>query len=177
MKRLILTITIGLVLIGINTDVANAQVNWGYIARSEVTRHTGCFPRIGGGYNLSRLIRGGFGGRRYYGGYGCGRDRTLRRVVGYGGLAMDVLQMLDQNSANNRVLNSQISATNRTLTMAEREQRFRHQQIRTRNNRVLVRKGSIAQGNEELRKEVEKLRLEVEKLNLQQEIKKEAEKQ
>lgn len=136
MKRLILTITITLI---INTDVANAQINWQYIGRSGMIRQTsyGRFPRIGG-YNLPyrRL------GSRYYGRYGYGRDRTLGRIMGYGGLAMDVFQMLSGTSATDRVLNSQISATNRMLSMDEKEQAFRHQQIRaqarTSRKRVLA---------------------------------------
>jgi len=50
MKRLILTITIVLVLIGISADVVNAQINWRYIAQSEMIRNTsrGRLPRIGG---------------------------------------------------------------------------------------------------------------------------------
>ena len=57
MKRLILTITIVLVLIGISADVANAQINWRYIAQSERTRHTshGYLPRIGGSMGGSRI--------------------------------------------------------------------------------------------------------------------------
>ena len=57
MKRLILTITIVLVLIGISTDAANAQVNWRYIAQSEMIRHTSCgrLPRIGGSMGGSQV--------------------------------------------------------------------------------------------------------------------------
>ena len=57
MKRLILTITIVLVLIGISTDVANAQINWRYIAQSEAIRHDsyGRLPRIGGSRGGSQI--------------------------------------------------------------------------------------------------------------------------
>jgi len=57
MKRLILTITIVLVLIGISADVVNAQVNWRYIAQSERIRHNsyGRLPRIGGSMGGSQV--------------------------------------------------------------------------------------------------------------------------
>ena len=57
MKRLILTITIVLVLIGISADVVNAQVNWRYIAQSERIRNTsyGRLPRMGGSMGGSQV--------------------------------------------------------------------------------------------------------------------------
>jgi len=57
MKRLILTITIVLVLIGISADVVNAQINWQYIAQSERIRNTsyGRFPRMGGSMGGSQV--------------------------------------------------------------------------------------------------------------------------
>ena len=80
MKRLILTITIVLVLIGISADVVNAQVNWRYIAQSERIRHTsgGYLPRIGGSMGGSqvnwryiaqseRMRMGGYGGYGHLG--------------------------------------------------------------------------------------------------------------
>ena len=66
-----------------------------------------------------------------YGGIYYGRDRTLGRIAGYGGLAIGVLQVIEQKSVTDRV-----------LSMAERDQEFRHQQIRaqirTPRKKVLV---------------------------------------
>ncbi len=106
-----------------------------------------------------------------YGGYGYGRDRTLGRVTGYGGLAMNVLGGLNQISTTNRLVNHQISTDNRMINMTEREQAFRHQQT---GPIVLQVKRPKTQKNEnqELRKEVEALKLELEKLKLQQELEK-----
>ncbi len=117
-------------------------------------------------------------GRSSYGGYGYyGSDRTLRRVTGYGGLAMGVFQMLDQSSVTNRLVDHQISVDNRMVGMAERDQ-----QIRAQNNTVLVRRGPIVlqvkkpktqkNENQELQQEIESLKLELEKLKLQQELEK-----
>jgi len=205
MKRLILTITIVLVLIGIGTDVANAQINWQYIAQSEMIRHTsggGRFPRIGG------CIGGSIGGSRInwqyiaqsevirhtgglgsifgnYGGYGYyGGDSTLGKVLGYSSLGMGVFQMLDQSSIANRVVNNEISATNRMLSMDEREQEFRHQQIRAqtraRGKMVLIREpeqgrqsGSrVALENQRLANELRQTRLEIQEHERKKELEK-----
>lgn len=84
MKRLILTITIALVLIGIDTDVANAQINWQYIAQSETIRHTSCgrFPRIGG--SIGDYIGGYIGGSRINWQY-VAQSEMMRHTGGYGG--------------------------------------------------------------------------------------------
>lgn len=57
MNKAMITIVVMIVLMGIGTDVANAQINWAYIARSEAVRHTSYrgFPRIGGCVRGSRL--------------------------------------------------------------------------------------------------------------------------
>ena len=107
-----------------------------------------------------------------YSRYGYGRDRTLSRVTGYAGIAIGALQALGESSANDRV-----------LSMAEREQEFKHQQIRAQNNTVLVKRGPIvlqvkkpeqtqSQENQELQQRIRILELELEKLKLQQQAKK-----
>ena len=63
MKRLMTTILVMVVLIGIGADVANAQINWSCIARTERIRNSsGRFPLIGGG-RISRM-GGRIGGSR-----------------------------------------------------------------------------------------------------------------
>ena len=73
MKRLILTITIVLVLISVNVDVANAQINWQYIAQSEMIRHMGGYGGYGYGdygYGLGGIISE------------IGRIQVANRVIG-----------------------------------------------------------------------------------------------
>ena len=114
------------------------------------------------GYSCGYGWYGGYSGYSGYSGYGYGCDRTLGRVVGYGGLAMNVLQVLDNRATNDRV-----------LSMAEREQNFRQEQIRAQNNTVLVRieRPEETQKNEELQQKIRILELELEKLKLQQKVK------
>jgi len=130
-------------------------------------------------------------GPGYRSGYGYyGRD--LGRAIGYGGLAMSAFQMLDQSSINNRLVNNQISATNRTISMAEKEQDFRHSQVlaqaQAQRETVLVTRGPIVyqlpvvhqvekeskevQETKELQQKIKILELELEKLKLQQELEK-----
>jgi len=187
-----ITILVIVVLIGIGTDLANARINWSGIARTERMRLTprGHFPDIGGiGGRIGRI--GGsrinwsgiartermryipHGGFPLIGGYGYGgRDRTLRRVTGYGGLTMNVLRALDKSSISNRLVNHQISVENRMISMAERDQ-----QIRAQNNTVLTRRGPIVlqikkpetqeNENQELRREIEALKIQLEELQKQ----------
>ena len=78
-----------------------------------------------------------------FGRYGYGRDKTLGRVLGYSELALGAFEVLDQSSTTNQLVNHQISVDNRMVSMAEREQEFKHQQIRAQNNTVLVKRGPI----------------------------------
>jgi len=83
MKHLILTITIVLVLIGISADVVNAQINWQYIAQSEMIRNTsyGRLPRIGGSMGGSQVNWQYIAQSEMIRNTSCGR---LPRIGGYG---------------------------------------------------------------------------------------------
>ena len=157
MKRLLMmTMVVAVVVVLVSSS---AQAQFAYVVNPD--------RYIGHGYgdyarNLPFMTGRSFGGIRY----GRGHDRTLNRVTGYGGVALSALQVLSQNSTNDRV-----------LSMAENEQGFRHQQIRSQNNvakrRPTVRRPRTQKSeNQELRQEVEALRLEVERLKLQQELEK-----
>lgn len=121
------------------------------------------------GYGCGYGWYSGYSGYGGYGGYGYGCDRTLGRVVGYGSLALNALQTVNQLSTNNRV-----------LSIAEKEQDFRQEQIRAQNNTVpqnntvLVRieRPEETQKNEELQQKIRILELELEKLKLQQKLNK-----
>ncbi|MBU2635399.1 hypothetical protein KJ841_02925 [Patescibacteria group bacterium] len=111
--------------------------------------------------------RGGFA---YY-----GRDRsTLGEVLDCVGSGMNVLGGLNQMSVTNRLVDHQISVDNRMVSMAERDQDLRDQQIRaqarTQRKTVLVITDPViyvpagcrvkeepekTQENEKLRQEVE----------------------
>lgn len=148
MKRL--TIMIVLMVIIVSADVANAQFNHRCVAPMYRRSHV-YVP-----YSM-RPYRP----PTYYP-YGCGRDRTLDRVLGCGGLVVDIFQTARETSESKQALNAQISATDRTLSMAEREQVFRHEQIRAQSD--------TKQENEKLREEIKNLELRLKKLELQQKI-------
>ena len=193
MKKLILTIAVVVVLMGI-PDKALADV-WSRCGlRSSRGFQLGGRRFLGGSF---RTPLGSFrtpsgnvwnrcglpsrGGFAYY-----GRDRsTLGEVLDCVGSGMNVLGALNQMSVTNRVVN-----------MHEKEQAFRHQQIRAERCTVPIRRirrepvvvlqikepeqtqTTKTQKNEnhELQQKIRILELELEKLKLQQELQKEAKK-
>lgn len=152
MKKVMMTILVVMVVVVLTSSPAKAQPT--------------CRRNYGYGYGYRSVL-----GRSY--GYYGHDDRTLGRVMGYGGLALDVLHGLNQISVNNRM-----------VRMAEREQVFRHQQyqrdqqigvqistVRRRPIVLQVRRPKAQKNkNQKLQQEIEALKIQLKEL--QQQVKK-----
>jgi len=185
MKRLMMTIAVVVVLMGIS-DKASADI-WrrcGLVSsgrfQSGGRQFLGRSFRIPSGsfrtpygnvWNRCGLSSSGSGRNFYY-----GRDRsTLGKVLGYSEAGMNMLGGLND-----------ISVTNRAMSMAEREQNFRHEQIRRIGSSTVLRtrvpirriikpkkvQGQKSQEIQQLQQEKKELQIQLKKLQQELEAKK-----
>jgi len=190
MKRLMMTIAVVVVLLGIS-DKALAQsrwLNWCFTGRS--------FGGYGRGHSRGEYIYIGTPARsrwlnwtstrgRYDGRYGYyGSDKTLRRVTGYGGLGRGIVRDLHEMSMDNELLRMAKEEQNFRHELIREEQAIRDQQIRRIGSSTVLRtrvpirriikpkkvQGQKSQEIQQLQQEKKELQIQLKKL--QQELEK-----